>query len=274
MIRPARLLWLIVTLVLATAGNAVAQLTPAEQAARLAEPDYTLVALPTGLPVPAHKAAVRITHRFAEPIDDAGAAGLFGIDSGAQVGLEFRYGVTKRADVGLHRTSDRTIELFGRYGLTRQAPDMPLELSAFASIEGTDNFGASGPTPASFSPAIGLLAARLIHDRAAVYVEPTWVHHANLFEQATDPDRDTFMVGLGARVRVRPSVYLVGEYVPRVAGYRANRDQASVAIEKRLGGHVFQLNASDAVGTTMGQIARGDSGVEGWRLGFNISRKF
>jgi hypothetical protein len=261
-------------LTLATAGNAVAQLTPAEQAARLVEPDYTLAALATGLRTPRHKAAVRITHRFAQPIDDAGAAGLFGIDSGAQVGLEFRFGLTEAADVGVHRTSDRTIEFFGRYGLARQASGMPLELTAFASIEGTDNFGASGSSPASFSPALSLVAARLVGSRAALYVEPAWVHHANIFERDSVSERDTFMIGLGARVRVLSTVYVVGEYVPRVAGYTTHRDQASVAVEKRVGGHVFQLNVSDALGTTLGQIARGDVGVEGWHLGFNISRKF
>jgi hypothetical protein len=49
---------------------------------------------------------------------------------------------------------------------------------------------------------------------------------------------------------------------------------ASVAIEKRVGGHVFQLNFSNSFATTMGQIARGGAASEDWYLGFNISRKF
>ena len=51
-------------------------------------------------------------------------------------------------------------------------------------------------------------------------------------------------------------------------------NHGSVAIEKRAGGHVFQLNVSDSFATTMGQIARGGTSSRNWYLGFNISRKF
>jgi hypothetical protein len=82
------------------------------------------------------------------------------------------------------------------------------------------------------------------------------------------------MVGLGTRIRVRPTVYVVGEWTPRVSGYTPGAHQGSFAIEKRVGGHSFQLNFSDGFGTTMGQIARGGTGSSDWYLGFNISRKF
>jgi hypothetical protein len=48
----------------------------------------------------------------------------------------------------------------------------------------------------------------------------------------------------------------------------------SFAIEKRAGGHSFQLNVSNSFGTTMAQIARGGFDNDDWYLGFNISRKF
>jgi hypothetical protein len=87
-------------------------------------------------------------------------------------------------------------------------------------------------------------------------------------------DNDTFMIGVGTRIRVRPTVYLVGEIVPRVTGNDDGVNQASFGIEKRAGGHVFQLNFSNGLGTTMGQIARGGGSNDEWYLGFNISRKF
>src|SRR5262245_57833130 len=40
-----------------------------DAALRLAEPDYTLVALPTALNVPFLKTAFRVTHRFTRPLD-------------------------------------------------------------------------------------------------------------------------------------------------------------------------------------------------------------
>ena len=85
---------------------------------------------------------------------------------------------------------------------------------------------------------------------------------------------DTFLVGLGTRVRIRPTVYIVGEVAPRPSGYMPGVTHGSFAIEKRAGGHMFQLNFSNSFGTTMAQIARGGPVENDWYLGFNISRKF
>ena len=87
-------------------------------------------------------------------------------------------------------------------------------------------------------------------------------------------DDNTFMIGLGARVHVLQTVYLVGEFTPRVSGYRPGVNQGSFAIEKRAGGHVFQLNFSNSLGTTIAQTARGATNYSDWFMGFNISRKF
>ena len=59
-----------------------------------------------------------MTHRFARPLSgDFGslAADLFGLDSGAQIGLEYRFGIVPNGEIGIHRTSDRTIEFFTQY---------------------------------------------------------------------------------------------------------------------------------------------------------------
>ena len=45
-------------------------------------------------------------------------------------------------------------------------------------------------------------------------------------------------------------------------------------IEKRAGGHSFQINFSNGFGTTMAQVARGGVANDNWYFGFNISRKF
>ena len=87
-------------------------------------------------------------------------------------------------------------------------------------------------------------------------------------------DNSTMLVGFGARVRIGGSTYLVGEIVPRVAGYDPGANAASFAIEKRAGGHSFQMNFSNSFGTTMGQVARGGLSNDNWYIGFNISRKF
>ena len=86
-------------------------------------------------------------------------------------------------------------------------------------------------------------------------------------------DRDTVYVGLGARLRIRPFVYLVGEVSPRLAGYAPSDPEFGFGIERRIGGHIFQLHVTNTSATTFGQVARGGL-PESLYLGFNLARKF
>jgi hypothetical protein len=237
-----------------------------------AQPDFTLVALPTTLRVPRHKSAFRVTHRFSRPLGQGDFGNLledlFGLDSGAQIGLEYRYGLMRRTQIGFHRTSTRTIEFFAQREVTAQGDGFPLTIQALASIDGTNNFRDS------YSPALGAVISRTVAEHAAFYVEPVWVNNSNAEPSEIVDDNDTVIVGLGTRLRVRPTVYLVFEGAPRVAGYDPGATQLSFGLEKRSGGHIFQLTITNGVGTTMGQIARGGSNTDDWHLGFSISRKF
>jgi hypothetical protein len=198
------------------------------------------------------------------------ASNLFGLDSGAQIGLEYRFGIVRNGEVGLHRTSDKTIEFFSQYGVVRQTSSRPVDVSVLVSVEGTNNFRDQ------YSPAVGAIVSRTFGERAALYVEPAWVHHSNVQSNTlvAEAPTDTVMLGLGGRVRIRPTVSIVTEFSPRLSGFRPGVNHAGVAIEKRAGGHMFQLNVSDSFATTMGQIARGGPEGTNWHLGFNISRKF
>lgn len=257
----------------AAQANAAAR-RPAEEDAdknlNLSQPDFTIVALPTTLRVPKNTSAFRVTHRFSRPLGsgDFGSLveDLFGLDTGAQIGLEYRFGLMRGLQVGINRTSDRTIDFFSQYSLLRQGVQ-PFGLDVYASIDGTNNF------KDSYTPALGVILSREISSVGAVYVEPIWVNNTNPLPSELVDDNDTFVVGLGARVRVRPTVYLVGEVLPRI-GYDPGVPHGSFGVEKRAGGHTFQLNFSNGFGTTMGQLARGGTASDDWYLGFNISRKF
>jgi len=265
---------LIATLVVAQPLGAQ---TSAEDDAILkpAEPDYTIVALPSSLRLPAMKSAFRVTHRFVRPIncDDSQRcpnsllADLFGLDNGALVGLEYRIGIAPDAQVGIHRArGGKTIDLFGQYGLTRQSEDMPLEMAVRLSLEGTNNFRDE------YSPTVGFIATRLVGEAAAFHVEPIWVGNTNL--GSDEGDDSTFMLGLGTRLRLLPTVYVVGEFVPRLSGFKPGTHHGSIALEKRAGGHLFQMVFANGFATTLGQIAHGAENSHDWYVGFNLSRKF
>ena len=261
---------LAVTLTLSPA--AFAQQDEDDAVLKLAEPDFTLVGLPTSLRLARFKSAFRVTHRFTRPLGqgDFGdlAGDLFGIDSGALIGLEYRFGIVRNGQIGIHRTSDKTIAFFGEYGVIRQGAGRPFEVMALVTIDGTNNF------KDSYSPSVGAIVSRRFGEIGALYVEPIWVNNTNPLPAEVVDDNSTFMLGLGGRLRIRPTVYIVGEFAPRMSGYEPGVHHGSFAIEKRAGGHVFQLNFSNSFGTTMANIARGGFRSEDWYMGFNISRKF
>ena len=233
------------------------------------EPDFTLVNLPTGLPVPRMKGAFRVTHRFARPLGSGDFGELlenfFGLDGGAQIGLEYRFGIARGAQLGVYRTSNRTIQFFGQYRLRRPGDEMPLGLALLAAVEGLNNFREE------YSPSLGAVVSYRFGSRGVVYAEPLWVGNTSQDPTDIDGDDGTLLVGLGGRVNVHGDVYVVIEVAPRVAGHSPDSEHASFAIEKVVGGHVFQLNFSNGIGSTPGQIARG--GTDDWFIGFNISRK-
>jgi hypothetical protein len=237
-----------------------------------AQPDFTLAALPTTLRLPRFKSAFRVTHRFTRPLNEGNfgdlASDLFGLDSGAQIGLEYRFGIMRGTQIGIHRTSDRTIEFFAQHEVIGQGESFPLTIHALGTMDGTDNFSDS------YTPALGAIISRTFREHAAFYLHPLWVNNSSLLPSEVVEDNDSFLLGLGARIRIRPTVYFVLEGAPRVSGHDPGSTQMAFALEKRAGGHMFQLTVANGFGTTMGQVARGARNTDDWYLGFSISRKF
>ena len=235
----------------------------------LAEPDFRVLNLPSTLRLPRHGSSFQLTHRFNGNLRqgsfNGNASNLFGLDQGAAVGFEYRFGIARHLQAAAYRTAiDKTFQFYGKYDAVRQADSVPVSLSALVSVEGADNF------QEHYSPAFGAVVSRMVADRLAIYATPVWVHNTAAI---LNTDRDTVFVGVGGRVRVSATVYLVGEVVPRVSGYRPDQAAYGFAIEKRAGGHLFQLNFNNGQGTTFGQLARGGFS-DSLYLGFNLARKF
>jgi uncharacterized beta barrel domain-containing protein DUF5777 len=235
----------------------------------LAEPDFRVLNLPSTLRLPRHGSSFQLTHRFNGNLRHgsfSGQAGsLFGLDQGAAVGFEYRFGIARHVQAAVYRTAiDKTFQFYGKYDAVRQGDSIPLSLSALLSVEGADNF------QERYAPAAGLAVSRMVADRLALYATPVWVHNTAAL---LNIDRDTIFVGIGGRVRVSSTVYFVGEVAPRAGGYSPDKPAYGFAIEKRAGGHMFQLNFNNGQGTTFGQLARGGFS-DSLYLGFNLARKF
>ena len=233
------------------------------------EPDYTLVNLPTTLPLPVHAGNFHLTHRFGENLrrDSFGtqASNLFGLDEGATIQLEYRFGIMKHLEAIASRTNvNRAIQFSAKYDAFHESASHPIGLSAIVAIEGANNFREN------YAPALGVIVSRTVADAAAVYASPIWAH--NTFP-GTGVMQDTFYIGLGTRIRIVPSVFIVAEVSPRLNGYAPGDAEFAFALEKRVGAHVFSLTFANTSATTYGQIARGGN-PESLYLGFNLARKF
>lgn len=241
-----------------------------DAALRVAEPDFRVINTPTTLVLPRNRAAFELTHRFNENLAKGSfgshADRLFGIDAGASVGFEFRFGILRHVQAAAYRTTiDQTLQLHGKYDAIQQGGSMPVSVSALLSVEGNDNFRED------YAPAVGAVVGRTFGEWAAFYASPVWVHNTGAFTETEK--RDTGFVGLGTRLRIRPTVYVSGEVTPRVGGYESGEPEFAFAIEKRAGGHLFQLNFANNVSTTYRHLARGGLS-DSLFLGFNIARKF
>jgi hypothetical protein len=249
------------------------------------DPDFTVVNLPTTLPLPMGAMGnFHLTHRFVGVDwrrDDFStiASNAFGFDGPAVIQLEYRIAVMKHLEAIVARTNfGRTIQFSGKYDAIHEGASHPFGLSAIVSVEGQNNFHSSNTSGADigYTPAFGVALSRTLGNVASVYVDPIFAHNT---QDSGAADRvNTFYVGIGGRVRLAPSTFVVGEVTPRLGGYKPGTAEVAFALEKRVGGHVFSLVIANTQATTFGQLARGASlGTDGHSpiyIGFNLARKF
>jgi hypothetical protein len=252
------------------ASSAATQAGASDDAAALdpAEPDYFLVNLPTTLRLPVRGSNFHLTHRFNENLRNdpfkEQLKNLFGIDEGATIGLELRFGLLPRLQAIAARTNNaRTIQFSAKYDAVHQT-SAPVSASVIASVEGQENFSEN------FSPALGLVLSRSVANAVALYAVPVWVGNS---ASGAVADQNTGYVGLGVRIRFLPTAYLVGEVTPRLGGYVVGDPEYAFSIEKRVGAHVFSLTFANGQGTTFAQLARGGN-PSALYFGFNLTRKF
>ena len=194
------------------------------------------------------------------------ASNLFGLDQGALVGFEFRYGVARHLQAAVYRTTiNKTFQFHGKYDAIRQSGPSPVSASALVSIEGTDNFSDE------FSPALGAVVSHQIGDAAALYAVPVWVHNtgSQYGTIRAIPATSASAAGFAScRPSTSPPRCLHASVV-----IKPGQAEYGFAIEKRAGGHMFQLNFTNTFSTTYGQVARGGF-EDSLYLGFNLARKF
>jgi hypothetical protein len=208
------------------------------------------------------------THRFNQPVNEAGGNDLFGLDNGANIGLGVSWVPVRGVAAEVYRASSGAdYELAAKVAVLEPTRERPLGVAVRA--------GASWMTKFDLEDKLGgfgqLLVAWTFADRVTVAASPTWASNTPLF-------RNVVNVPLAVQVRLGRGLYAGGEYVFRNGDLAESVGQWSFALEKAVYRHRFLVWIGNSAATTVDQVVGGDyaGGVteSNLRLGFNISRQF
>ncbi len=255
--------------------GAPSEIAEAKRPVRLSDSSLVLN-LPAPVDLKKHSVEIFIQHRFLQSLADVRPGNAFGIDYGANINLGFNYAVTDRLSFGASRARFGQIIAFaGNYEIQTRH-DSFWKLSLHAGVEGTQNF------EGHYSPFLQLTSS-FDYKIVRLYAVPTVVFNSrdNSLLQPGVPainpqDKHTFSIGVGADIALSPKFSLLGEVVPRVAGYGGlgTNDYASVSggVAIRTWGHVFTIMASSSRDFTPATYAV-NAGQHNLSLGFNIYRR-
>jgi hypothetical protein len=248
--------------------------------------DVRLINLPTAKPIAKGSLWGDFTHRFPFGPEPTNAGALFGLDGFAVPSFGFTYGVTDRLQVGAYRSPTvvgAPIQLHAGVSLADENEGHPLTAMVRVALEGRDNF------QRNFTTSLELTLARSLTSKAQVYFVPTLSINNRPFGDISQnlPGENTFALGAGAAVNIRPSVALLAEAnyrVNRTGRFDSTRPAFGFGIEKSSISrrHAFSLVFSNSVGTTFGQRSAtrasllgpfAEESFKGLNIGFNLSRR-
>jgi Membrane bound beta barrel domain (DUF5777) len=244
-----------------------------------------VVNLPDGKPQKKGGVDFFVGHRFTQSVGDAKLAGLFGFDSSATVAFGVRVGITDRLSLSILRSNlFQTISLGSAFQVSRQSAETPVTVQLRASVDGVRNFGLydrdNNPAPRQYQPVLQGVITRTFKDRVSLTAVPTFAFNTRDelrdfpgFAFGTDHN-NTVALGVGLGVRFLPTTSLVGEYIPRLWGFRGeikDRPGVSIGLQKSTFRHTFELLISRQQPMTPAQYAF--QGTDTFKIGFNIYRR-
>ena len=240
-----------------------------------------VVNVPNAKPVPDGGVEFLIGHRFNRDLFQSGsAADLFGFDSFAQVTFGVDVGVTDRLSLSAMRSNDPfhpggTIELNSAFQVSNQGDTVPLSTQLRLGIDGRDNFSEQ------YAPYLQFVATHTVADRLSLVLAPSVAFNTRNDSSSTPPnlmfgaEHDyTASLGIGVGLRLLPSVSVVAEYVPRLAGFRGEiDDEASMSfgVQKSTFRHTFEFVVSNTRPMVTSQYIV--NATDSFKVGFNIYRR-
>lgn len=275
--------------------------------------DYRLINVPTAKKVPKGTWNMSFSHRFTQPITplSESAEAMLGFDSMSMSSFGVMYGITDKLYFNAYRSPlcqrqlCRTIELGVGYHFTDQDEKSPLAVSAYGSVEGSDNF------TSNFTYNLQAMISRRFGKRVFVHFSPAFHINSNgghrfnpdpndYFPPATaaaaafDMPLHTVSFGTGVSVRITPSVSGLFEFTPRI-GFKLGRVQPQfdndfnvvgfennsypemgIGVQYTRGKHSFTLTLSNTQTTTTSRYNSSNLVLRPRDLviGFNLFRRW
>jgi hypothetical protein len=232
-----------------------------------------LIDLATPFTIGRRRLELLVTHRFNQPVNQGSSAhNLWGLDSGADVGIGFTYGLLRKLDLSVYRSQfQEDFELAAKMQVLDQGPRVPLSAAVRAGADLLGRRGVQDP----HRPFVQVLLGSRLAVGWNVFVSPSWV-------RATPLLRDAWNVPVGVTVPLPGKWLLDGEVI---AANHALHDMPGTsrlawhaAFAKKVGWHLFQIVLGNSRATTVDQIVGGDFAggftTHDVRLGFNLIRYF
>jgi len=236
-----------------------------------------LVNLPTTTTLGKGEFLFRISHRFQPPVSN-GRDTFFGLDGPAFILFSFGYGITDNLMVTVGRSKlYQEWEFNADWAVFEQGEKSSFPFSATLHAGGNlvtqkEPVGAEWSGRFRFNALLSL--AYQLNDRLSFLLVPAFTSNANFWEPSSE---GTFALGIGGRFLVFADISVIAEWVPPLAGYKDLYSGWGLGVEKKIGGHVFQVFVTDSIGLIASQYLPGGDlrlGDGDFRIGFNIFRTF
>jgi hypothetical protein len=253
---------------------------------RAAEPSFKrpgfggtqLINLPTPQNINKGEILFRISHRYFPEVG-SGYDAFYGLDGPAVILLSLGYGISDKVMMTLGRSKlFQEVELSLKWIIFEQdkRSNLPFSTALTAggswvtqSQPGRDVFQAE-----NFKVNLQLSLSYQINDRLSLLLVPAYSSNTNHWESTSE---GTLALGTGGRYMIFNDFSIIWEWLPVIDGYKDNSAGWGLGMEKKIGGHVFQVFLLNSIGLTTDQfIPGGELRLKDgdFRIGFNIFRKF
>jgi hypothetical protein len=236
-----------------------------------------LINLPTTQAIGKGELLFRVSHRF-YPSFTEGYDSFYGLDGPAVILLSLGYWLSDNFSFTLARSQlYKEVELSMKWILLRQGRSK-------IPFSGALNIGGSLVTESqpdrdvfdsdNMKFNIQAILSYQLNDALSFMLVPAYSSNTNHWDPSPE---GTFILGTGGRWMLFNDFSIIWEWNPILSGYRAGTDAWALGIEKKVGGHVFQVFILNSAGLTSPQFLPGGDLIlkDGdFRIGFNIFRLF